>query len=133
MRRSLTAPECIATIAVSLRRAGAATPTVGGTIGFRVHGLGGGDWIVDLGQSGGAWSQPADSHAIAACTVTVYAEAEALARLVLDPRNVDTDLRSGVLAVDGDTRRLTLLGRLLRSSGSALSLRLPRSASSPNP
>jgi hypothetical protein len=124
----LSAEEAMVALAHVLSRAGARTTAVGGTIGFRIHGdeegQAGGSWIVDLGVSGGAWSQPAEASEVERCNTTVYAFASAFPAIITKPDRVASLLDDGSFAVDGDKSKLILLGRILREGGSLLAQRV---------
>ncbi len=119
--------QVIRILAHLLDRAGAGTTTIGSQLGFRVHGEGGGDWVVDLRKVGGAWSRPADPTIAERCRTTVYAEREAFSHLITDPDRLDEDLKSGLLAIEGDRTVLTRLGRLLSQRGGMISQRAQQS------
>jgi hypothetical protein len=123
--------QVISVIAHVLEKAGLATVAIGSELGFRVHGERGGDWVVDLRSPGGAWSQPTDPMVVERCKATLYAEREAFSHLITDPERLEENLKSGLLAVEGDRTPWTRLGRMLSASGGMLSQRARQSRQKP--
>lgn len=115
--------QMMAVIAGALAGIGSATQRIGGTIGFRIQGPHGGDWLVDLSQPGGCWSRPDDPQVIERATTTIYAYAQPFQDLITHPEQLEHWMKSGALEVDGDRTRLSLLGRLLGAGGSILQQR----------
>jgi hypothetical protein len=122
-RKMLEPADAVAVFARSIERLGAATTVIGGTLGIRVHGERGGDWIVDLRTPGGVVRQPEGPMEVTVCNVVLYAEADAFSDFITQPDMVEQHIKSGSLAVDNDRARLTRIGHLLASSGNALSQR----------
>jgi hypothetical protein len=116
--------DVIMVITRLLEDAGAATATVGGTLGFRIHGEGGGDWIVDLATPGGRWQRPADPAAVERCDTTIFAEGQVFGRLLTHPEDLEADVKSGQLEVTGDRALWTRLGRVLSARGDLLQQRI---------
>ena len=127
----LTPQEVIAGFGELFSKAGAATRTVGGRIGFCIHGAGGGRWIVDLSEPGGVWSevgqesgQEAENKgAFAACEVRIYAFARIFAALLLDPEAIVGLRETGEVVVEGDRSKLKQMARLIGSGGSLVGVR----------
>jgi hypothetical protein len=122
-----TPPETvIAHLAQLLLAAGAATTTVGGTVGFHVHGATGGPWVVDLAVPGGDWSS-GDPEAFARAGTRVLAFASVFAAVAFAPDLLPALLSAGELAVLGDRQRLNKLSTVLGARGSPLGTRLTAS------
>jgi hypothetical protein len=119
--------EVLTVIAQVLQRAGGATSAIGGSLGFRVHGIGGGDWIVNLGVAGGEWSQPESPEMLERCDTTLYAEREAFVHLLTAPELIEIDVKSGQLAVEGDRSKWIRVGRVLSAGGNSLHQRAAQS------
>ncbi len=115
-------PELVvAHLARLCEAAGAATTAVGGTIGFRVHGTGGGTWVVDLRTAGGVWA--ADDANFAQASVRVFAFAHAFHAVAFDADLLPALLSTGEIVVQGDLAKLTRLSRVLGGGASPLSTR----------
>jgi hypothetical protein len=119
----ITPQDVIAAMSLLIGRAGRNTTLVGGTIGFRVHGEGSGTWVVNLDVSGGDWAG-ADEASLEKCHTRVYAFASVFPAIVMKPDDIEGLLASGEIVVEGDTRKLGRLARIIDDGASALASRL---------
>lgn len=88
-----------------------------GPIGIKVHGRGGGEWVLDPSQEEPlAFAE--GTGVFARCPTRLYAFADVLPALVLAPTQVPHLLETGELVVEGDRTALTRLAQLLSSKPS---------------
>lgn len=106
--------EVIAILFDQIQQVGPAASCLGGSIGFKVHGQTGGSWIIELGPDGASLHEGEADSALAACTTRIYAFASELAALVMAPDAIPGLLETGLIAVEGDTKKLSRLSELVR-------------------
>lgn len=124
MRRGVQPENVIAGFALLLLQIGAATQRIGGTIGFRVHGLEGGAWILDLDVAGGDWSKDDAGTRVEACDTRIYAYASVFHAILTRPTWIPGLLETGEIVVEGDKTKLRSLSRLMSQGGSLLEQRV---------
>ncbi len=103
-------------LAGAVRRLGAATCMVGGSIALEVDGPTGGRWRLDLDVPGGAFHE--DDRADA--RTTLRATPEAMVALLVAPEQIPRLCAAGSLAVDGEVDRLCRLATRLKQTRSWL-------------
>lgn len=101
-------------------KAGAATQFVGGAIGFRVHGSGGGTWVLDLPVTGGRILEDADAFDRAATRIFTFGRD--FAALLLAPDAIVGLLETGRIVVEGDKSKLGRLAKLVRQGSGRSSI-----------
>jgi hypothetical protein len=125
---TLSAREFVSALAQLISTAGPLTRTIGGTIGWMIHGTAGGAWTVDLDVDGGTWTRhegvtTPERDPIAEADVRVYGFERAFSSLILSPETVEAMADEGLITVEGDRSKLTRLAQLLRQGGSLLEQR----------
>ena len=100
----------------AVRRLGASTCMIGGSIAFEVAGAGGEVWRLDLDVPGGACRKDDQTPA----GTTVRATPAAMIALFLAPEQVTGLCASGALSVSGEVGRLHDLATKLRQTRSWL-------------
>lgn len=123
-RIKLTPTDVIANLAGLVNGIGAMTQTIGGTIGFHVHGMEGGCWILDLSIAGGDWQSAEDPEDIDRCSTRVYAYASIFPAILINPAAIAALLESGEIVVEGDKSKLKKLSQMLSAGGSMLDHRV---------
>jgi hypothetical protein len=103
-------------LAGAVRKLGAATRMVGGSIAFDVSGPGGGRWRLDLDVAGGACREGDETPA----GTTLHATPAAMVAFFLAPQQIPKLCAEGALSVSGETARLRELAARLTQTRSWL-------------
>ena len=103
-------------MAGSIRRLGAATRMIGGSIAIDVSGPSGGRWRLDLDVAGGSCREGDDTPA----DTTVRATPAAMVAFFTAPEKIPQLCAEGALSVSGEIDRLRDLGARLKETRSWL-------------
>jgi hypothetical protein len=118
-RRHLNPREAISAIARLLGASGGETLRIGGCLGFRVRGGGGGTWVVNLSVPGGDWHYD-DDAVFASAGTRVHVEAREFAPLLTDPELAADAEARGELTIEGQRERWTRFLEFLAGAGPLL-------------
>lgn len=111
------APRTVALgLAGAVRRLGAATRMIGGSIALEVSGTEGGRWRLDLDVPGGACTERDPTPA----GTTLHATPAAMVAFFLEPQRIPALCAEGALTISGEVGRLRDLAAKMKQTRSWL-------------